>query len=189
MPTQNIQVVPSYSMNRALATNSQSQAFTTFGLQTQPVAIQATQPADTVWPAGAGGMFAPQRLKVMFFASGGAGNAFSARLYAWFHHGDNPDTLVWIPVLLAEFALVTGALPGPAALTNFAPYVIKPDEYMCDGITLVQGSVGATGEIVTIGPGTGFVSLVMCELRGAKFFQFDFQQSDSVLMNALWSSA
>ncbi len=152
---------------------------------------------DGVWPAGHGGQLAPQRLFILPYCEGQAGSNFSVRVYGW-RGIEQPDgganRNVWIPFLLAELACVScnrfgPANTGPTPPQPYAGRFIQADEALCDTITLTQGSVGPTGEVVSTGPGSDLIAFAIVELRGARFFQFDFQQTDPVPMNALWARA
>lgn len=178
-------------MQALLNGDSQNAAWTSFDMT--PVKPSG----DGVWSAGdSGGIHAPQRLFLLPYCEGLAGSNFSVRIYGW-NGVENPDggpnRNVWIPYLLAELACVACNRFGPP-LAGPIPQVyagrfIQPDEAACDTITLTQGGLGLTGEIVSTGPGTDLIAFAIVELRGCKLFQFDFQQTDPVPMNCLWRRA
>ncbi len=187
MPDDVIIVSASHGMNRALTGYSQNQSWTSFLLSTDPPTI-GTPPDNGIFAAGHGGMNTAYRLMLVPFSSGGAGTQFSVRVYGWVPLGPTPILDTWMPLLLAEFLCTTAELTGPAPLPGVqSALTLLPTDYLCDTITLTQGSVGPTGEINSTGPGTNLAAFAMLELRGAKFFQFDFQQTDPVMMNCLWS--
>jgi hypothetical protein len=166
--------------------DSQASAFS-------PFLLSAFSPlGDGVWPAGHQGAFAPQRIFLLPYCLGAAGSRFSVRLYGWRSvDNNNPAGLtganswVFVPYLLAELACIACARVGPSGTAR----IVKSNEAMCDTITLTHGAVGQTGEIVSNGAGTNLVAFANVELRGCRYFQFDFQQTDPVPMNCLWARA
>lgn len=148
--------------------------------------------AAGTYVAGAGGMLAPNRVKVYPYCEGAAGSTFSVRVYGWDHISDDPRYFVFVPPLLTEFLCVScdSAGPGSPGGPGVSPYVILDSERFCDTISLTQGSVGWMGEVNSC-PGSGCVGFVMVDLRGCKFFAFDFANVDPVTlsMNALFATA
>lgn len=140
---------------------------------------------DGVFNAGHEGIFAQNRLFLLPYALGAAGSGFSLRVYGWrpISHPDGLSTQrVWIPYFLVELACTTCARPGPGP----APRKILNTERMCDTITLTRGNLGPTGYINS-NAGTNLIAYAILEISGCKKFQFDFQQTAPVGMNALWS--
>ena len=150
--------------------------------------------ADGTHQAGWRGDLAQNRVQVCPF-SDSPGTNFSMRLWMWreaTQPGQSGTFLpVWVPVFVAEFACTSGttggvATKGPAAPS---PYVLPDTAYLCDTITLVQGAVGLTGLVNSTGPNTNLPAYFLAEILGCRFFTFDFQQTDNVGMNALYSFA
>ena len=178
-------------LNQALLLgDSQNTAWTSYDMLGLPPV------GDGIWAAGHGSVHAPGKLFILPYCEGLAGSNFSVRVYAWRsveQPNGGPNQNVWVPVLLCELACISCNRFGPP-LPGVLPPVgngrfIQADEAMCDTITLTQGSLGPTGEICSTGPGTDLIAFAVIELRGARFFQFDFQQTDPVPMNCLWSRA
>lgn len=152
--------------------------------------MQATAPTgDGVYTSGHLGVFSAQKLFVQPYCMGLTGSRFSLRLYGWRGAENNAgaarsgaNSQVWLPYLLAELACVACARQGPPG----AQRIVQASENMCDTITLTRGALGAAGEIVS-NPGTGLIAFAQVELRGAKFFSFDFKTTDPVPMNALFA--
>lgn len=177
-------------IRKALDANSTAPGFT-------PLAMLSINPStgytDTVFPAGHGGIYAPNRLFLLPFAEGNAGATFSFRVYGWRGLGEpdnDPLRMVWISYLLAEFSCATGNLFGPPP-DGQGPSRrwIKDSECMADTISLSQGSLGIGGLVNSTGPGTDLGAYALLDLAGSKYFQFDFQQADPVGMNLLWARA
>lgn len=181
----------SMPLDKALASNSSAATFATFEL----VAADPTL-GDSTGTYLAGGEFgstAPNRVRILPFCEGNAGAAFSVRVFAWLRMNNQTnysDRMIWLPVLLAEFACVSCNRSGPpVAYPGPSRSLIKETEYFCDTITLVQGTLGKDGYITSTGPGTDLIASVMLDLQGCRRFQFDFAQTDPVNMNALYGRA
>lgn len=168
--------------------------------QAQWVALgtQVTSPAavgDGVYNAGADSNVSPGRLFLMPYAEGGVGSQFSLRVYAWrdfFLPTGDPATQVWIPHLLAEFACTTCNQGGPVTQEITSSALLKPSEFLCDTISLTQGSLGVDGFVTSTGPGTNLVAFALLDLTACRRFQFDFQWADTsnnIGMNCLWARA
>ncbi len=181
----------SVPLDKALAANSSAGVFASLDL----VVIGPTLGDTTgVYTAGSdAGAASPNRVRILPFCEGTAGASFSLRMYAWLsmHNPTNySDRAIWVPMLLAEFACISCNRGGPPqAYPGPSRSLIKETEYFCDTITLVQGNLGKNGYITSTGPGTDLIASVMLDLQGCRRFQFDFQQTDPVNMNALYGRA
>lgn len=158
--------------------------------------ISSTLPyQDGVWGMGQGGELAPALLKLMPF--GGSPKAkFSFRIYALDALGEpdaGPQKLVYIPILLAEFACQCGSpnLQGVPSQGGWQPNqrYLNDGQFLCDTMTLTRGTLGERGQILSTGPGSDFVAMAKIDMWGAKRVFFDFQQTDQTTMNVLWARA
>ncbi len=192
--------------NRSEPLNQAFQLMDDFGLfmsidmlPTNPSQAGALDQVDGVWRAGHDGAFAAQRLFLLPYCNGQPGTNFSMRIYGWRGIDNNAKMgqtgtsyLVWVPYLLAEFACISCNRFGPPSTNppGGVQRLIPPSYAMCDTITLTQGALGLTGEIDSTGPGTDLIAFAILELRGSRYFQFDFNATDpNVLMNCLWARA
>lgn len=167
--------------------NSQAAAWASLDMLGAPV---PTVLSDGVWSAGHQGAVAPQRLFVLPYCRGAAGSRFSVRIYGWRSVDNNAaanlagiNAMVAIPFLLAELACVACSRQGPQG----GDRIVQSSEVMCDTITLARGALGTNGEIVS--PGMNLIAFANVELRGARYFSFDFKQTDPVPMNLLFARA
>ena len=182
MPHETFSVSGSYPLHKALALNSTAGTF-------QPMMPSGSMPSgDGIYDAGLAGMYSAKQIVLLPYADGGAGSSFSLRLYGWRAVGADPNTWVWVPMLLVELSCTTCSAPGP-----IPPYgtlsvdLILDSERFCDTLGVVNGSVGpGEGEVVSQ-PGTDLIGFAVVYLRGCQRFQFDFQQTDRVGMNCLWA--
>ena len=145
-----------------------------------------------VFSAGHDGTVTANRVKIVPYAEGPAGSNFSLRLYGWdvLESPDPGGRLVWVPQMLAEFACTTCNRSGPV---NTSPvvsnYFLLDSERLCDTMTLTQGGLGWMGEVVSTGPGTDLIAFAVVDIRGCRFYSYDFAQIDNVGMNALTGTA
>src|SRR5438876_2573251 len=112
---ENISVVPSHPLLKALRRNSDAATPLRYfqATNTEPVESTTFPPADpggSIRPVGQGGYYAPQRLFIQPYCDGTPGSIFWMRLWGWHVHGRHSQTLVWTPVFLAEFWCRAGNL-------------------------------------------------------------------------------
>lgn len=142
--------------------------------------------------SGVQGQVSPGRVFLLPYCDAPNSN-FSIRLYGWRRCGNpdpSPQTLVWFPTFLAEFLCTSCAIAGPTDnQPGISMRVLKDTEYLCDTITLTQGSLGNKGLITSTGPGTNLVAFSLLDGCGATLLSFDFQQTDPVGMNCFWARA
>lgn len=180
--------------NRALLLNSINPAWTVFQTKERsPIGSSGAVEVGS-FTVGHEGMFAPGRVHLMPFLQGNPSQNFSMRVYGWYGI-TVPDSginhAVWVPALLAELACTSCTINGPSnpAPGNPTPRILGPDEFLCDTIVLTQGNLGVNGYINSTGPGTNLVASAMLDLAGCRYFSLDFQQTDPVGMNTLFSRA
>jgi hypothetical protein len=135
--------------------------------------------------------FTVNRLQLMPYADGNTGSQFSMRVFGWdvIEPPDaNPNLIVWIPFLICELAVTTGALVG------FAGRYLSATEHLATTITLTQGLVGGTdgitgGRIYSY-TDTSLAGWVLLTISGCRYIQFDFQKtSANIGMNCLWGKS
>ncbi len=193
MPQDVLTKIPSFHHTKALYFNSFDGTPISYPLPTPVEPINATAPPvagqvyipGSAWNAGEGGDHSFNRILVQPYCEGPAGSQFWVRVYGWRPVGGSVETRqtrVWLPTLLVQLFCIAGDLSGSSVASGYA---LLQTENLCDTISLVSGWPGATGEIVSSGP--GFAAFAEIELRGAKKFSFEFEQSDNVGMNALWA--
>jgi hypothetical protein len=141
---------------------------------------------DGIHDIGSGGSVAPARVIVYPFADG-TSKAFVMQVVGWrpvIRIENFPQ--IWMPELLAEFAVVTGAVQGPD-WPNTSPCPLIPSnlDFMASAIAVTDGSIGRSGEIML---GSGSPAAVILETRGCKKIQFGFARvNEPGTFNALWA--
>ena len=183
MPHETISVSGSYPLNKALALgNSTAGTF-------YPLLPSRSMPSgDGVYDAGLAGMYSPRQVLLLPYADGSVGSSFSLRLYGWRNVGPDPNTWVWVPMLLVELSCTTCIAAGPVPpFGTLSVASILDSERFCDTLAVVNGSVGPGEAELVQQPGTDLIGFAVVYLRGCQRFQFDFQQTDPVGMNCLWA--
>ncbi len=132
--------------------------------------------------AGEGGMTCPRSLIVLPYCEGARGSKFSVLLVGYRKVIPENRPTLWIPTPLAELSCIAGDLPGPSA-NDMTGRMLLPGENLCDHIQLTNGGVGATGEIISFGAGSGRAAFALIELRGCQRFRLYFAGSQ-LAMNA-----
>ena len=182
---------PSSVSVKGLTTNSQASQFADLDVLSSSPTVSA---AGGIWGAGTGGDRAPYRIKLFPYCEGNPGSMFRMRLYGWDHIGVDPFAFVWLPYLIAEFTCIACTRGGPPAAVagQQAFRLIAETERFCDTMTLTAGTLGVSqvdGVVCSTGPGTNLIAWAIVDLAGCRKFQFDFEQTDPVTMNVLWSKA
>lgn len=136
------------------------------------------------------------RVRLVPFATGGPDVPFYMRVTGFYMVRKNdadPNQVVWIELPIADFVCVTGNLPGKSNRPGQqvpVDRVLKPSEFLCDEILLMNGSLGvgdAQGDLVSYGPGMLVPAHVSLALSGVKPFKVQFASPDRPLeMNAFW---
>lgn len=151
-----------------------------------PLKVDGSYVAGVFGDGNVGGQYQRSLCKVLPLGDQ-QGRSFSLRLYGWtlVMHGVKVYQ-AWVPQLLCELACTTGQAKGtPDA-------VVRESDFFCDTLAVTQGSLGNFGELFSpatgvVAPTTDLIGYAIIALRGCQYIQFDFQQTDAVTMNALWS--
>ena len=164
-------------LTRALTTNSTSNAYTALS----PTGTEPT--SDGTWPMITDGVVASRYLRILPICLGGNNNTFGMQLWGWSRIGLDVNTLLWIPELLLE---VTNTA---CVQTGVSGRLVLATEYFVDTITVVAGSVGEGGEIVT--PANDQIGHIKVRMKGVRKFQFVFKLGGTppTSCNALWARA
>ncbi len=148
---------------------------------------------DGVIRAGASGEYASQRFLLKPFGTGGAGGTFSMNVYEWratagafFGPLSQGQVRLWIPTLLANYAITLGNLVGVAGTDlngsyNFAGTVTQsygPTTYVSSAIT---------HEGVLYSPGAANIAEIVLRILGARFVEVTFQLGTAAAANCLWA--
>ena len=164
-----IEQILSSPLAKALYNDSRNLEWTQiFTKTTAPQKYDGTNGTDGVFLIGDEGMMAPRGLVLIPFCGGEQGANFWVRLYGWRQFGKDPGTLLWIPMILAEFACIATFQGG------FRDHVIAENERFVDSIGLSAGS----GSIVA--PGAGQVAYMTVPLLGSQRVQFDIVCGDEL---------
>lgn len=165
--------------SKALANgNSQANAFREF-------AITNTKPSgDGIYTAGDGGEVSHKAIAITPYCNS-ADASFKVRVFGWFMLQRAPATGAaldtWYPILLQEFACMSGRIDGGV---RQPPHVevghIVAGEFLCGDFTPVYADCS---EVLSRGVMIGVATV---KLRGCRLFEFDFEQTDPVAMNAIW---
>lgn len=204
MPEANYPIHPAMPLTRALSANSFAGSFQTLSPQVDLVPWnlgatnenQLANAADGVWEMSLDGDFVSQTLLIIPYAeSAPTPSNFYMRVWGWkLFPGSNAQKF-WIPILLLQFQCTTCALTGPQRTVGVAGPAnlrrMEQHEYLCDTIQLVVGNSYPDSDVIS--PGSQGVNdcgaSVEADTRGCQMIQFDFQQIDSVGMNAFWARA
>ncbi len=176
-------------LSKALAANSYAASFADLD-------ALSLIPASA-FPIGHGGSSAPDRVFLMPYGDGGAGNTFLMRLYGWRPHylpSGIPDAVIWIPHLLVELSCTTCNKTGLAQIGGPNQHGVKEGDNFCDTILLRNGNVGANGMINSPAsnaeyPISNVIATAKIDLAGCRYLSFDFQQVDPIGMNCLFAKA
>ncbi len=113
-------------------------------------------------------------LQIIPFATDGENDTFSMRVWGW--DKTNDTTPVYVPQLLAQFAVTLGSISGTAVAANTV---------MADTIVLTYGD--STTPLVS--PANDLSASVILHTRGCRYIEFDWDLSgaqEAVSMNAFW---
>jgi hypothetical protein len=108
----------------------------------------------------------PNVAKFVFFGVGADNTTFSVRTYGWTYlFTGNPDTALWIPVLLFEVAVTLSAVTGVAGLA------IDNTNRFADTISL---TIGNTADVVVTSPANDTVAHLVADVKGFQLLQHTF---------------
>ncbi len=115
-------------------------------------------------------------LQIIPFGTNGENDTFSMRIWGW----DKTDdaTAVYVPQLLAQFAVVLGSIDGSTAIG-------VSNTFQADTITLTYGD--STTPIVS--PANDLPAHAILHTRGCRYIEFDWDLAgaqEGVSMNAFW---
>lgn len=132
-------------------------------------ASTATEPTgDGIHNAGFGGIKAQNGIVVMPFGIGDDDDVFNMRAWGWTRLGDNPETSIWIPMLLADFVCTM------STSTGVANKLLLSTERLCDTITLTTGNDDVSIDIVS--PTGNVPAHAVLDLKGSQKVTFTFDQ-------------
>lgn len=112
-------------------------------------------------------------LIVVFYGVGSNNNTFSARVIGWRVTGENNvDTLLWIPVVLCEFAVTLSSTP-----IGVANKTIVATELFADTIALTYGNDDVSVDIVS--PAADIIAHAVLDLKGFMKAELSFTTGGS----------
>ncbi len=184
---------------KALATNATSAGFTAktvlksgdtpLGTNPSAASVAAVGLTLVAAPGGTGG-YTPSLIRIYPYGLGADEDAFSIRLWGWWHLGSGPDLAkAWMPSLLGEFTCVLGSFAG------YAGGPVLNTELFADtmGIVALDGEYTYTADVTRFGtvqlytPANNTPACVQVPLRGAEYIEWDFDQTTNTpTMNALY---
>lgn len=176
-----IQEVQTLSLTRALSENSQRVDWSEVVITEIGLTKDAEDDGSGVWTVGMS-TFSSSLVRVHPICLGAPDYSFSMRIIGWWLYGSYPDpakSSVFVPGLIAEFNCVAGSKQG------IGNKLIRENEFLCSSMTLVAGTLGEGGAIVSHEAG----SWAKVELQGVRKIQFDFKQglTGPAFGNALWA--
>ena len=116
-------------------------------------------------------------LMVMPYAVGADNVTFGCRVYGWRKIGNDPNTLLWVAILLADLDCTAGASVGVAGRQVVAT------ERFADTITLVDG---VADFVKVYSPANDTPGYVIVDLLGCQKYELEFETGASATsMNAL----
>jgi hypothetical protein len=140
---------------------------------TEPSGDAGTATGASVIDLGKGGSTAQNGLLAVFYGTGSNNNTFSARVIGWRSAGSNaPDTMLWIPVVLVEFALTLSSTPA-----GVVGKTIVATELFADTIALTYGNDDISVDIVS--PAADIIAHAVLDLKGFQKVEFSFTTGGS----------
>ena len=134
---------------------------------TEPTGDAGTATGASVIDLGTGGEYTQNGLMAVFYGTGSDNNTFSARVLGWRYVEDNPNTRLWIPVMLVEFALTLSSTP-----VGVAGKTIVATELFADTIVLTYGNDDISVDIVS--PAANVIAHVVLDTKGSQKIEFSF---------------
>lgn len=116
---------------------------------------------------------------VVAFGAGSDDTTFSVRVIGWRLFGDDPQTQLWIPAVLAELACTLSSAVGVAGK------VVVNTERFADTITLVTGNDDISIDIVS--PTGNVVAHAAVDIKGFQKLEFTFDLTGATDANVLYS--
>lgn len=184
---------------KALAANANTSGFTAKTVCTTGDTPLGTNPTAAAMAAvglvrlaaeGGSGGFVPTWARIYPYGLGGDNDAFSFRLWGWFHLGAGPDLAkLWMPTILGEFTAICSTFVGVAG----AP--VLNTERFADTLTIVandgeysySADVTRFGTVQLFSPQNNTPGCVQVPLRGAEWIEWDFDQTTNTpTCNALY---
>lgn len=139
----------------------------------EPSGDAGTATGASVIDLGKGGMLAQNGALVCFYGVGSNNNTFSCRIIGWRSIGENDvSTMLWIPVVLVEFALTLSSTP-----VGVAGKTILATELFADTIGLTYGNDDVSVDIVS--PAADIIAHAMLDLKGFQKVEFSFTTGGS----------
>lgn len=131
--------------------------------------------------------YGPPQILVMPFCSGSPGSQFRMKIWGWYNigstvpSGQTVDPLTrWLPLPIAEFLCVAGSQCG------LGGGYLKSNEFMAAQMTLVAGTLGQKGVLVSDEGGIGAWAKI--DLPAPRKIHFDFKPIGNLQANGncLW---
>jgi len=121
-------------------------------------------------------------IRLVPYGTGVSGNSFGMRIYGWGSIGTHtqvPVQILWVPVLLAEFAVTLGTIPGVAGS------IIDNTQNFAQQLSAISGFEGVLDALVS--PGQSNVAHVLVDLRGFQKLEVTFLNTTTTDCNALYA--
>lgn len=121
----------------------------------------------------------PNAVKLVFYGTGNDDTTFSVRLIGWNQIGDDVNTNIWVPIILAEFGCTLSATVGIAGRTVVAT------ERFVDTISVITGNAGVGMDVVS--PTAEEIASAVIDLKGAQKIELSYDMTGATGANALVS--
>lgn len=137
-----------------------------------------TAPTGTgVIAMGTAGSLAPSQLQLVPYGQGTAGQTFDMRVWGW---KLSSDGVLYIPILLAQWACVLSATAGVGSDTP------SSSDKFCDSMTLTYGNELADCLTSSAGAGTNLVASCLVDAKGCPLVEVVFNIGTATNANAMY---
>ena len=144
---------------KALTTDNTDATFDTIvPTTTKPSADGVVDLLDTDLGESSG-TYVPSLVQIMPYCANAPGETFDMRVWGWSKY-DSSGTTYWIPIMIAEFNLVSGNIAAG----------FDADAYFADTITLADGDA----DTLVVSTANDVPGYAVVDIMGSELIQFDF---------------
>lgn len=152
-----------------------------------PTATEPTGDANTATGSAVIDLTRPEggvvqnSILAVFYGVGSNDNTFSCRVIGWRKVGTDPNSLVWVPVVLVEYAVTLSSTP-----VGILSRDISSTEIFADTISLTTGNDDVSTDVVS--PTGNVIAHAVFDAKGFTKLEFSFTTGGSATScNALWA--
>lgn len=180
-PVNTVMQTLSQALTKCRSVNQTSSSFVSkVPTNTEPKKDAGTATGASVLDLNQNGVYAANAIKVVPYCTGADDVTFSVRVIGWHSVGNDPATMLWIPVTLAELACTGGTTVGVAGM------VIVATERFADTIALTTGNANVSCDVNS--PADNTIAHAVIDLKGSQKVELSFTTGSSATdCNALIS--